>query len=87
MHTQKGFTKKRLDYNAKVKLGISYFPKDLCLPPSEFSRKLGDLVFERRHKDCVHFAAHERPELLVGDLMEMSGPEGGAMDIAQKVTL
>jgi hypothetical protein len=87
MHTQKEFTKHRLDYNAKVKLGISYFPRDLCLPPSEFGRKLGDVVFERRHKDGGHFAAHERPDLLVGDLLEMFGIEGGARDAAQKVAV
>jgi hypothetical protein len=87
MHTQMEFTKKRLDYNAKVKLGISYFPRDLCIPPSEFGRKLGDVVFERRHKDGGHFAAHERPELLVGDLIEMFGPEGGARDVAQMVAV
>ena len=76
-----------LDYNGKVKLGISYFPKDICAPPSEFGRKLGEVVFERRHKDGGHFAAHERLELLVGDLMEMFGAEGGARDAAQKVAV
>ena len=67
IHSQKELTEKRLDYNGKVKLGISYFPKDICAPPSEFGRKLGEVVFERRHKDDGHFAAHERLELLVGD--------------------
>jgi hypothetical protein len=87
MHAQKELTQKRLDYNGKVKLGISYFPKDLSIPPNNFGRKLGDVVFERRHKDGGHFAAHERPELLVGDLMEMFGAEGGARDVAQKVAV
>lgn len=44
-------------------------------------------MFERRHKDGGHFAAHERLELLVGDLMEMFGAEGGARDAAQKVAV
>jgi len=87
IHSQKELTEKRLDYNGKVKLGISYFPKDICAPPSEFGRKLGEVVFERRHKDGGHFAAHERLELLVGDLMEMFGAEGGARDAAQKVAV
>ena len=44
-------------------------------------------MFERRHKDGGHFAAHERLELLVGDLIEMFGPEGGARDVAQMVAV
>jgi hypothetical protein len=86
-HAQKELTGKRLDYNGKVKLGIGYFPRDICVPPSDFGRKLGDVVFERKHKDGGHFAAHERPELLVADLMEMFGAEGGAKDVSQKVAV
>ena len=32
---------------------------------------LGEIVFERWHKSGGHFAAWERPEVLVGDLREM----------------
>ncbi|TVY42125.1 putative epoxide hydrolase [Lachnellula occidentalis] len=74
-------------YNGAVKLGLSYFPQDLCVPPSKCGAGLGDLVFERRHADGGHFAAYERPELLVGDLREMFGDKGGAADVKGKVVV
>jgi hypothetical protein len=87
VHSQKELTGKRMEYNGRVKLGISYFPRDICVPPSAFGRKLGKVVFERRHGGGGHFAAHERPEVLVGDLMEMFGAEGGVGDVALKVAV
>jgi hypothetical protein len=72
-------------YNGVVKLGLSYFPRDLCVPPSGYGKTLGDLVFERRHGDGGHFAAYERPLLLVRDLREMFGEEGGAGDVVKKL--
>ncbi|TVY53225.1 putative epoxide hydrolase, partial [Lachnellula suecica] len=56
-----GQAKKLYGYNA-VKLGISYFPQDLTVPPSAYGRTLGDVVFEKRHGDGGHFAAYERPQ-------------------------
>ncbi|TVY54337.1 putative epoxide hydrolase [Lachnellula cervina] len=79
--------RKLYGYNGAVKLGLSYFPQDLCVPPSKYGAGLGDLVFERRHADGGHFAAYERPELLVGDLREMFGDKGGAADVKAKVVV
>ncbi|TVY35154.1 putative epoxide hydrolase [Lachnellula subtilissima] len=79
--------KKLYGYNGAVKLGLSYFPQDLCVPPGKCGAGLGDLVFERRHADGGHFAAYERPELLVGDLREMFGDKGGAADVKGKVVI
>ncbi|KAB5513135.1 Alpha/Beta hydrolase protein [Coniochaeta sp. 2T2.1] len=85
MHKDPGFTRRIFEYNDKVKLGLSYFPKDLVVPPKLWGRTLGDVVFERFHEDGGHFAAHERPEKLVGDLREMFGEKGGARGVVEKL--
>lgn len=72
-------------YFAKVPLGLSYFPKDLVVPPSTWGRTLGPVVFERRHEDGGHFAAHERPEKLADDLRAMFGKGGGAEAAVRKL--
>ncbi|KAF3352350.1 hypothetical protein VdG1_09037 [Verticillium dahliae VDG1] len=73
-----------LEYMPGVKLGISMFPKDLMLFPSSWQRTLGPVVFERWHTEGGHFAAWERPELLVEDITTMFGEGGGASDVARK---
>jgi pimeloyl-ACP methyl ester carboxylesterase len=73
---------KAFEYVPKVQLGLSYFPKDLVLPPRTWGRALGPVVFEGVHGDGGHFAAHERPEALVDDLRKMY--EGGAKHIAKQ---
>ncbi|KAK3692613.1 Alpha/Beta hydrolase protein [Podospora appendiculata] len=71
-----------MEYNAKVKLGLSSFPKDLRVFPMCYGRTLGPVVFEAVHEAGGHFAAYEVPELLVGDLRVMFGERGGARDVA-----
>lgn len=72
-HSQKELVEAGLGY-VNVPLGLSYFPNDIVVPPKTWGRTLGPVVFEKWHKDGGHFAAHERPEELVGDLQEMFGP-------------
>lgn len=72
-------------YFAKVPLGLSYFPKDLVVPPNTWGRTLGPVVFEKRHEDGGHFAAHERPEKLADDLRTMFGKGGGAEAVVKKL--
>jgi pimeloyl-ACP methyl ester carboxylesterase len=72
-------------YFGKVPLGLSYFPRDLVVPPSTWGRTLGPVVFEKRHEDGGHFAAHERPEELAGDLRTMFGKGGGAEAAVKKL--
>ncbi|CRK15449.1 hypothetical protein BN1723_010677 [Verticillium longisporum] len=74
-----------LEYMPGVKLGMSMFPKDLMLFPSSWQRTLGPVVFERWHTEGGHFAAWERPELLVEDITTMFGEGGGASDVARKI--
>ncbi|KAK3349938.1 Alpha/Beta hydrolase protein [Lasiosphaeria hispida] len=74
--------KRMMEYNPGVKLGLSYFPKDLLVFPKCYGRTLGPVVFERVHDDGGHFASWERPEQLAGDIREMFGPGGGAYDVS-----
>jgi hypothetical protein len=74
--------KRMLQYNPHVKLGLSYFPKDLLVFPPCYGRTLGPVVFEKVHTEGGHFAAYEKPELLVADLRAMFGRGGGAEDVA-----
>jgi pimeloyl-ACP methyl ester carboxylesterase len=71
MHANADFTGKIRGYVPDVKLGLSYFPKDLVMPPRIWGRTLGPVVYEKVHPDGGHFAAHERPEALAKDLREM----------------
>lgn len=71
-------------YIPDVPLGLSYFPRDLVVPPSTWGHSLGPVVFEKRHEDGGHFAAYERPEKLVEDLRTMFGKGGGAESAVKK---
>ncbi|KAK2591904.1 hypothetical protein QQS21_010402 [Conoideocrella luteorostrata] len=83
-HAELEETGKGTGYVPNVPLGLSYFPKDLSLPPLTWGRTLGPVVFEKVHADGGHFAAHERPEALVKDLREMY--EQGAKHVARQFT-
>ncbi|OIW28756.1 alpha/beta-hydrolase [Coniochaeta ligniaria NRRL 30616] len=85
MHAKPEIRRRILEYNGEVKLGLSYFPKDLILVPRLWGRTLGPVVFERWHEDGGHFAAHERPEKLAGDLREMFGQGGGARSVVERL--
>jgi hypothetical protein len=69
--------------NEHGKLGLSYFPMDLNVPPTSYGRGLGNVIFEKRHGEGGHFAAWEKPELLVGDLREMFGK--GAKSVVEEI--
>lgn len=73
-------------YIPDVKLGLSYFPKDLTVPPKSWGKTLGPVVFESVHEDGGHFAAHERPEVLADDLFRMFGRGGGAYGVVEGKT-
>jgi hypothetical protein len=49
-------------------LGLSYFPQDIILIPSSWGKTLGPVIFEKRHDEGGHFAATEKPDLLVEDV-------------------
>ncbi|TPX07418.1 uncharacterized protein E0L32_002112 [Thyridium curvatum] len=83
-HTAQELTARTKEWIGDVPLGLSYFPRDLIVPPSSWGRTLGPVVFERRHAAGGHFAAWERPEELVGDLREMFGAGGGAEGVGRE---
>lgn len=71
-------------YVPNVPLGLSYFPKDIIVPPQTWGRTLGPIVYEKLHSDGGHFAAHERPQELAEDLREMFGKGGGAFNVVKQ---
>ncbi|KAF7342904.1 EHN domain-containing protein [Mycena sanguinolenta] len=64
-----------------IPLGFSYFPGEMVNLPRGWARRTGNVVFEAEHKMGGHFAAHEVPELLVGDLRKMFGKGGPAYGV------
>ncbi|RDX42563.1 alpha/beta-hydrolase [Lentinus brumalis] len=78
-----GGTGNALDGNVwqSVPLGISYFPGEVVRLPRSWSHLIGKLVFEGEHEKGGHFAAHEAPEGLVGDLRKMYGKGGPAYGV------
>ncbi|KAG6841103.1 hypothetical protein C0991_001791 [Blastosporella zonata] len=68
--------------HTKIPLGYSYFPKELAIFPRSWTR-VPNLVFEAEHDEGGHFAAYEKPELLVGDLRKMFGKGGRAFGVVK----
>ncbi|KIK60540.1 hypothetical protein GYMLUDRAFT_244525 [Collybiopsis luxurians FD-317 M1] len=65
----------------KIPLGVSHFPKELRIVPRKYVYGVGNLVFQAEHSSGGHFAAHECPEELVGDLRKMFGKKGPAYGV------
>jgi len=62
----------------RIPLGVSYFPKEIRHFPKAWRINTGNLVFQSDHTSGGHFAAHEKPEELAGDLRKMFGIGGPA---------
>ncbi|KAK5175812.1 uncharacterized protein LTR77_000952 [Saxophila tyrrhenica] len=56
-----------------VPVGVSRFDKEILHMPKLWDLTLGPIVFQAEHFEGGHFAAVEKPELLVGDLRKMFG--------------
>jgi len=54
----------------KVPTGVSAFPKELGVMPRSWVERKAKVVWWREHEDGGHFAAYERPEVLVGDIVD-----------------
>ncbi|TFY65716.1 hypothetical protein EVG20_g5373, partial [Dentipellis fragilis] len=63
---------------SSIPLGLSHFPKEVVALPKSWSGRVGNVVLEVSHDSGGHFAAHEKPEQLVGDLRKMFGKGGPA---------
>ncbi|KAK7040649.1 hypothetical protein VNI00_009554 [Paramarasmius palmivorus] len=63
-----------------IPLGYSFFPKEVAqAPKSWYTDK--NIIFQSRHNHGGHFAAHETPVELVGDLRKMFGKGGPAYGV------
>lgn len=70
-------------YNPRVLYGMAYFPKELVVVPKTWARCLGRVVLESEHDSGGHFAAWEKPDVLVADLRAMFGKKGGAYGVVK----
>ncbi|MCJ1297811.1 hypothetical protein MMC08_000599 [Hypocenomyce scalaris] len=68
-------------YVPLVKLGLSYFPKEIIPMPLGWGRVLGPVVFESHHEYGGHFAAWENPQALATDIRTMFGKKGPAYGV------
>lgn len=68
-------------YIPLVKLGLSYFPRELTIVPKTWGRTMGLVVYENDHEDGGHFAASEKPMAIASDLRKMFGKGGGAFGV------
>ncbi|OAA53849.1 Epoxide hydrolase [Cordyceps fumosorosea ARSEF 2679] len=83
-HAENADLRKAMGY-VPVPLGVSSFPKDISPIPLSFCKALGPVVFQKRHEQGGHFAAYEKPQLLVRDVQDMFGSRGGAYDVAVRL--
>lgn len=60
----------------KVKLGLAHFPRELSVVPRIWGKTLGSVVHESENDKGGHFAAWERPDVIVDDLQKMFGKGG-----------
>lgn len=67
----------------RVKLGLAHFPKELRVVPKTWGRTLGPVAYESFNEHGGHFAAFERPDVIVGDLRSMFGKKGKCFGIVE----
>ncbi|OAK98900.1 alpha/beta-hydrolase [Phaeosphaeriaceae sp. SRC1lsM3a] len=60
----------------RVKLGLAHFPRELSVVPRIWGKTLGPVVHESENDKGGHFAAWERPDVIVDDLQKMFGKGG-----------
>ncbi|KAJ8081389.1 hypothetical protein AAF712_009959 [Marasmius tenuissimus] len=65
-----------------IPLGCSIFPRETVPMPRSWLTNFNVVLYER-HEKGGHFAAHEVPELLVGDLRKMFGKGGPAYGVVE----
>ncbi|KAJ3995757.1 Alpha/Beta hydrolase protein [Lentinula boryana] len=80
-HSGQGFGTRSSQAVPTIPMGCSLFPKELVRIPKSWYPSVGNVVFEAEHDSGGHFAAHEEPELLVGDLRKMFGKGGPAFGV------
>ncbi|KAI9696417.1 MAG: hypothetical protein M1836_005695 [Candelina mexicana] len=81
MHSKDMARTKASGWIGNVKLGLAYFPRELSVVPKSWGRTLGPVCYESDNASGGHFAAWEKPEVIVKDLREMFGRKGGAYGV------
>jgi hypothetical protein len=83
-HTKDEVTRERLaKWIGGVKLGLSHFPRELRVLPRSWTNTLGKVVFEGGSESGGHFAAWEKPDIIVTHLRQMFGKKGGAYGVVK----
>lgn len=82
-HDPAGFSKKVHEYNPHVKMGVARFPKEIIHTPKLWIHTYGPVVYESENDKGGHFAAWERPDVIVKDLRTMFGKGGGAYGVVK----
>lgn len=82
-HTQDVSRDDTMGWIPNVKLGLTHFPQELRVLPKTWARGLGPIVYESENDSGGHFAAWEKPEVIVNDLRQMFGKDGGAFGVVK----
>ncbi|KAK0487188.1 Alpha/Beta hydrolase protein [Armillaria novae-zelandiae] len=64
-----------------IPMGASYFAKEIRRTPNTWTEAIGNLKFASEHAHGGHFAAHEKPDELAGDLRKFFGRGGAAAGV------
>lgn len=69
-HAESEMVKSWKDTYINVPSGFSAFPKELAMMPRSWAERKANVKFYREHEKGGHFAMHEKPEVLVADMLE-----------------
>ncbi|KAL5120308.1 hypothetical protein ACEQ8H_001866 [Pleosporales sp. CAS-2024a] len=64
------------EWVGQVKLGLAHFPREITVVPRIWGKTLGPVVHQSDNDKGGHFAAWERPDVIVDDLQKMFGKNG-----------
>ncbi|KAF2190478.1 epoxide hydrolase 1 [Zopfia rhizophila CBS 207.26] len=67
---EKGYFHGQEKLHVNKPMGYSYFPYELAPIPKSWAETTGNLVFFKAHEEGGHFAALEKPKLLLADIEE-----------------
>ncbi|KAK4940405.1 hypothetical protein LTR10_019511 [Elasticomyces elasticus] len=60
------------EYRSEKPVGYSWFPQELAPIPKAWVERMGNLVWHRQHDSGGHFAALEKPEVLMADVEDFA---------------
>ncbi|RDW89650.1 hypothetical protein BP6252_01682 [Coleophoma cylindrospora] len=69
-----------------IPIGLAYLPKEVCNLPLAWAQGLGRIVHVTEADKGGHFAAYERPDVIVGDLQAMMRKGGPAFGVVESMS-